>query len=223
MAWNEEFQVAAVGAVFAGLGYFGKMVMDWRQERRKERAELIAQLHALQSLLKASGALFTIQHEQVEALMVLLKQNHLEEYNEGDGYDETLTRCYPVMNTDERERHEVIRAYSEFSMRKVNQGLSEWCAADRMFKSAVARTSRRRELARELFALEIHLTLWHAKYESWIPGHPERGLVYLADVKKHGLGFPREAREERNGLTVLRLGVEAEVAGALQELATRWK
>jgi hypothetical protein len=76
-------------------------------------------------------------------------------------------------------------------------------------------SSRKRELAEELFALEIHLTLWHAKFESWIPGHPEHALVYLDDEKAHGLGFPtpREGSDR-----VAMLGVDAEVSRALKEL-----
>jgi hypothetical protein len=36
----------------------------------------------------------------------------------------------------------------------------------------------------------LHLRLWHAKYEAWIPGHPRHALVYLADEEQHGIGFP---------------------------------
>jgi len=39
--------------------------------------------------------------------------------------------------------------------------------------------------------LQAHLLLWLAKYEIWIPASPEHALVYLADEKEHGVGFPR--------------------------------
>ena len=112
MAWIEEFQVTVVGsavtAAFAALAYAGNSVMERRQEKRKERAGLIAQLQGLAALLDASGALFRLQQE--------------------------------------RERHGVIRAYTEHSMRKINQVLSEWGSADRAFKSEIVATSRQREL-----------------------------------------------------------------------------
>ncbi len=226
MAWIEEFQVAVVGsavtAAFAALAYLGNSVMERRQEKRKERAGLIAQLQGLAALLDASGALFRLQQEQVQALMRLLEKNHAKEIAGSEGYDEAMARCYLVMTEAERERHGVIRAYTEYSMRKINQVLSEWCSADRAFKSEIVATSRQRELAQELFALEIHLTLWHAKFESWIPGHPERALVYLDDEKKHGLGFPNAREVHIDGKVVLRPGVEAEVRGALAELREKW-
>ena len=39
--------------------------------------------------------------------------------------------------------------------------------------------------------------LWHAKYEAWIPNHPEHALVYMADEKHHGLGFPGAIYQRR--------------------------
>lgn len=226
MAWIEEFQVALVGsavtAAFAALAYAGNSVMERRQQKRKERAGLIAQLQGLAALLDASGALFRLQQEQVQALLRLLEKNHAKEVRGSEGYDEAMARCYLVMTDQERERHGVIRAYTEHSMRRINQVLSEWCSADRAFKSELVATRRRRELAQELFALEIHLTLWHAKFESWIPGHPERALVYLDDEKKHGLGFPNAREADVAGRVILRPGVEAEVQAALAELRKKW-
>lgn len=48
------------------------------------------------------------------------------------------------------------------------------------------------ELAVQLKALEAHLLLWNAKYEVWMNNTPEHALVYLADEKKHGFGFPNK-------------------------------
>jgi hypothetical protein len=45
--------------------------------------------------------------------------------------------------------------------------------------------------ASELRTLESHLRLWEAKYQEWIPEHPEHALVYLADEEAHGIGFPK--------------------------------
>jgi hypothetical protein len=186
----------------------------------------MAQLQNLESLLKATGALFQLQQAQVKSLMEMLKQNHPKEFSGNEGYEDAMARCYSVMNDKERELHGIIRAYTEHSLRKVNQAMSDWCSADKYFKTRVAPSGRKRELAEELFALEIHLTLWHAKYESWIPDHPEHALVYLDDEKAHGLGFPNK-RHVRNARksdeAVEKLGVEEEVARALDELQKKWK
>ena len=48
--------------------------------------------------------------------------------------------------------------------------------------------------------------MWLAKYEAWIPGHPEHALVYVNDEQKHGVGFPRE--------------LDAALADRLKELLT---
>ena len=75
-------------------------------------------------------------------------------------------------------------------MRSINLAVSEWLKSDVLFKTGVVESQRNRRLAESLFALEIHLLLWHAKYEAWIPNHPEHALVYMVDEKQHGLGFP---------------------------------
>jgi hypothetical protein len=223
MAWPVEVQVAVIGAAVAGLGYISKSIVEWWQKKRNERAGIIAQLQTLDSLLKAARALFVLQQEQVKSLWALLKENHPKELSSSEGYDDAMARCYPVMNDKEQELHEIIRAYTEYSLRKINQAMSDWCNVDKVFKAAVAPSSRKSELAQELFSLEIHLMLWHAKYESWIPSHPERALVYLADEKEHGLGFPNEREVKEGSELVKKRGIEAEVASALKELQHKWQ
>ncbi len=221
MAWTENLQVAAVGAAFAVAGYVGKSVVDWWQEKRKKRSGTIAELQNLESLLKASDALFKLQQEQAKNLTAMLKKNHPKEFDGNEGYDDAMTRCYSVMNSQERELHGIIRAYTEHSLRKVNQAMSDWCSADKAFKTGIMPSTRKRELAEELFALEIHLMLWHAKYESWIPNCLEHAMVYLDDEKKHGLGFPKRRfvrNPRKSDEAVENLGVDEEVARALEEL-----
>jgi hypothetical protein len=209
MAWTENLQVAAVGAAFAVAGYAGKSVVDWWQEKRKERAGIIAKLQGLESLLKASRALFLLQQEQVKRLMKLLETNHPEQFRGRDGYDDAMARCHGVLNDEERALHGIIRAYTEHSLRAVNQAVSDWLKADASFKTGGVPSKQRQKLAELLFALELHLMLWHAKYASWIPGHPEHALVYMADEQSHGLGFPG--------------GLDEAVAEALKELRLKWK
>ena len=46
------------------------------------------------------------------------------------------------------------------------------------------------KLGQQLNTLDAHLLLWLAKYETWIPEHPDNALVYLADEEQHGVPFP---------------------------------
>src|SRR5262245_1078748 len=218
MPWPTEVQVAVIGAAAAALGYVGKSVVEWGQAKRKEHASTIAQLQQLDSLLKAAHALYIIQQAQAKRLMADLRANHPQEYLGSKGYDKTMERCYDVMSKKERELHRIIRAYTEHSLRKVNQAMSDWCGADEVFKTGLAPSSRKRELADRLFALEIHLMLWHAKYESWIPNHDKHALVYLNDEEKHGLGFPkRKVRKDKGGEALKVPGKGEEVSHGLEE------
>jgi hypothetical protein len=44
MTWPVEILVAVIGAIFAAIGYMIKSVIDWWQNRQKERAQTLAQL-----------------------------------------------------------------------------------------------------------------------------------------------------------------------------------
>src|SRR5262245_22619771 len=54
-------------------------------------------------------------------------------------------------------------------------------------------------LSQLISRLEVHLLLWRANYEIWIPDnikHNERHcLVFLADEAEHGVGFPHGIEE----------------------------
>ena len=224
MFQHVEVQVALITAFLAGLGYIVKSIFDWYQNRRKERARTIGQLQRLQSLLNAARATFEIQQEQVLRLRGLLEKNHPNEFKNGSGYEETMTGLFSEFNPEERESHSIIRAYTQYSLRKVNLEITDWLKADELFKTGVVKSTRRKELADNLFALEMHLLLWHAKYEAWIPNQIEHALVYMNDEKEHGLGFPRERVRKRllsDGKTeesTLVDSVETDLAMVLDEL-----
>jgi len=214
---------ALIGAVFAVAGYVGKMLIDQRKEKRARRDKILLQLRSLRSLLHATAVLFSHQKDQVGRLENLLENSHPAEYGRGGPHEDVMTCCYPVMNAQERDLHGIIRSTTQYSLRGLNQAISKWLEEDTNFKPGAIASSRSRELAKQLFALEIHLLLWHAKYESWIPNHPEHALVYLADENEHGLGFPRTHVKEVSGRTVQVPGVEEEVEMALIELRAKWK
>jgi hypothetical protein len=220
MAWPVQIQVSVIGAVFAVAGYMLKSVIDWWQRKRKERAQTIAELQRLQSLLNGAWTVYSLQQDKVRDLMPLLAKNHPEEYRAGVGYEDKMAGCYTAFTDEEKKKHSIIRAYTQHSLRSVNLALSEWLRSDGLFKTGVVASRRRKQLAENLFALEMHLLLWHAKYESWIPDQPKHALVYMDDEEHHGLGFPKD-RVEKDSLWVE--SVDKDVAAVLKELRGKWK
>src|SRR2546427_2817045 len=216
--WIRTLLVAAVSALAA---YGWKSWIEGRDRKRKERASTIGRLQDLKSLLDTSRKLFQIQQGQVKLLMDLLKHNHPAEYAKGQGYDERMARCYELLNDEEKARHGIIRAYTEHSMRRVNEAIQRWLDDDKQFKTGQVQSRRQEQLADSLRELEMHLLLWGAKFEYWIPNNPEHALVYMADEKAHGLGFPRDRLIEVDGRKSG--GVDTEVTRVLDELRPRQK
>ncbi len=213
--WIRTLLVAAVSAVAA---YGWKSWIESRERKRKERATTISRLQELRSLLDTSGYLFSMQQVQVKRLMELLRKNHPAEYCKGNGYDERITHCFKHLDDEEKSLHGIIRAYTEYSMRRVNEALQRWLEADTLFKTGQVRSSRRQALADRLRELEMHLLLWHAKFEYWLPVNPAHALVYMEDEKAHGLGFPNDRVIERDGKKERVDGIETEVKRVLVEL-----
>jgi hypothetical protein len=186
---------AVVGAVFAGAGYAWKSLVEWRRRRWQERIGKIVRLQEMKVLLDISGKIFRVQLEQVQRLREMLEENHSGEFNRGQGYEDNMVRCYDSFSAEEKDLHGIIRFYTQHALRGVNQAMSEWLKQDTLFKTGIVTSRQQEELAERLRGLEIHLMLWHAKYEYWIPDNSRHALVYLADEQKHGLGFPRGIEE----------------------------
>lgn len=213
--WIRTLLIAAVSALAA---YTWKSWLENRERKRKERASIISKLQELKSLLDTSGYLFSIQQGQVQRLMESLQHNHPTEYAKAEGYDAIVTRCFPKLNDDEKALHGIIRAYTEHSMRRVNEALQRWLDTDEQFKTGRVQSSRRQALADRLRELEMHLLLWQAKLEYWLPANPAHALVYMEDENAHGLGFPRDRTLERDGKREHIPGVDSEVSRVLAEL-----
>ena len=99
------------------------------------------------------------------------------------------------MTPAERALYEMVRAITIHTVRPINRSLLKWLKADTEFRIRSADSSPRGELAGYLQKLEVHLILWEAKYQIWIPKHPEQALVYLADEERHGVEFPKRGVE----------------------------
>jgi len=216
--WIRTLLVAAVSAVAA---YGWKSWIENRERKRKERAGTISRLQELKSLLDTSRHLFLMQQAQVQRLMESLRHNHAAEYAKGEGYDERMASCFGQLNDDEKALHGIIRAYTEHSMRRVNEAMQRWLDTDDQFKTGRVQSERRQALADRLRELEMHLLLWQAKLEYWLPANPGHALVYMEDEKAHGLGFPGDRVLERDGKKYQIDGVDTEVSRVLAELEKR--
>jgi hypothetical protein len=144
------------------------------------RAARLASLAELSSLLRAGWVSFIIQNEHAQRLVGT--------YGDGQGavasvaekgYEQAITDAFPNFNAGQRELHNIIRGITIHALRQINLGLLEWVKKDAIFEGLSSRPGVVGELARKLSVLEAHLFLWHAKYEIWIPSHPEHALVYL--------------------------------------------
>jgi hypothetical protein len=190
--------VTLAGAVLAALGYVGKQLADFVTAQIATRRVRRARLLRLYSLLRTGRVIFEVQNDLTRELLGEISQNHAEasspELAEA-GFDEIFAHLYANFTAAERNLHSVIRGQTINAMRSVNTELSTWLSDDDFYKifTGSARgieAQRRAQLAKLLGDLEVHLRPWHAKYETWIVGHPEHALVYLADEERHGPGFP---------------------------------
>ena len=116
--------------------------------------------------------------------------------NERIGYERQFSIAYSKMTEDERELHTIIRSYTMNTFAPLNKQLLEWLRSDTYFKGMPWRKGAYSVVAKRLTELEAHLLLWEAKYTVWIPDYPEHSLVYLADEEEHGIGFPKNIKED---------------------------
>jgi hypothetical protein len=131
-----------------------------------------------------------IQHELRSRLDALIAKNQPNLPNEG-GVEKRFTAAYKKFSPTEKELHSLIQSITVHSLKPTNEAMAKWLKNDTYFKAQRLDDSLSGRLASQLFDLEAHLLLWSAKYEAWIPGHPEHALVYLADEERHGVGFPK--------------------------------
>ena len=190
--------VTLAGAVLAALGYVGKQLVDLVTAHIAARRRRRARLLRLYSLLRTGRVIFVLQNELTRSLLETLQQNHPEASSPElarAGFEEIFSHFYPNFTAAERNLHSIIRGQTINAMHSINTELSAWLIDDDFYKvfTGSARgkeTQNRAKLAELLGDLEVHLRLWHAKYETWIIDHPEHALVYLDDEERHGPGFP---------------------------------
>lgn len=175
-------------------------VREWRADQEQSRARL----HQLQALLHASHIAFDVQNERAQRLAQRLRSHHADELVDEPGFERLFTAFYDRFDPDERDLHDVVRAYTEHGLRPLNAAMLTWLRNDVEHRTIRGKTGDERELSALLNRLDAHLLLWLAKYEAWIPTRPDHALVYMADEEDHGLDFPK--------------GIEATLAKVLSRL-----
>ena len=182
---------AIIGAVFAVLGFFGKVLFDFVRARRVEKHSQRSELFKLVDLLEESHSIYRSQNYQARRLRKLLQENHPEETKGIKGFDELFYQLHHFFNDEERELQSLIRSTTMHSLHRVNEELRSWLDRNGYFRRRYEGNMDLDELGTQLRLLNDHLNQWFDKYNTWIPNDEHRSLVYLADEKKHGIGFPK--------------------------------
>ena len=184
------WQPALLGALIAALGYLGKLVTDFIREWLSTTRKRQARLAELLALLRAGDVTFLVQKDIRDRLRGLIFVRSPELRSERLGFDRLFSIAYPNMAPEELRLHSLVRAYTFHTLKPLNDKLLDWLRSDEHFRGLSSSDHRYGELAVYLPRLEVHLLLWRAKYEQWIPTGPDHCLVYLADEESHGVGFP---------------------------------
>jgi hypothetical protein len=182
---------AVLGAVLAVLGYVGTQFVQWLGRLRGEERARRAKLAELLALIRAGDAAWKVQCENRDRLVKMITEREPALSTTVLGFDQLLAVAHSTMTREERDLHDVVRAITVHTFHPLNQALLQWLQADTEFRVRPPDQTSRGRLSKYLADLEAHLLLWEAKYRVWIPDHPERALVYLADEESHGIGFPK--------------------------------
>jgi hypothetical protein len=182
-------------AGIAALAFVLRSFIDWIAQIRERHRQRRSSLVQLRSLLRVAKVGFQTQNKQVRELCKRVIARDANAPSQEEGYESFLSRAYRLMDADEKNLHSIVRGYTDHVLKPANAALLKWINDDSYFKSQTGDGSAGK-LARSLAALEIHLLMWHAKYEVWIPTNPTHALVYLDDESEHGIGFPHGIDEQ---------------------------
>jgi len=178
--------LAAAGLV---LGYVYKPRAGKREKARRDREKQCDQLRALEVMLGESRTIFVDQNARARALMKRLRAR-LPDRVTPDGFEANFRRLHADFDDDERELFDLLRGTTTSSLHSVNSRMRDWLQANMWARDAG--NAELADLPAELDHLQRHLDGWLDKYNAMVPQNPTVALVYMADEKKHGLGFPRD-------------------------------
>lgn len=179
--------------------------LDWRgvTASQSEAAGTRAALLELQSLLGESKRALNEQKRLRSDLARTLQANRPAETLDFDGQDDLFSQLYPAMSRAERDRFEDVRN-STAAIHDVNVRILDWVASHPIASLYLQPTPAGERLAREVEALKSHLNFWMRRYERVFEKDETRALVFMADEKRRGPGWP--------------FGLEPAVRAAIREL-----
>lgn len=198
----EWLGAALIAAVFGLLGFFGRKLLDILEERRKRKRKAIQQLEKLERTLDEAKSVFENQNYLARRLMLLLQSQYADQIPAEVGYDETFYQLYDFMEDEQRELFDLIRGTTINSMHRLNEELSRWASKNSARQLAGKSSPEVDQLDTQLDQLRKHLNGWFDKYEAVFKTSERRSLVYMADEKQHGLGFPGGLGQALNALLV---------------------
>jgi len=172
---------------------------------RADNAEALRELRTFQSLLAESWALFLSHNAQRGRLFEMVITNRRGRVPDFEGYDDLFYKLHDEMSAEETELFRIVRGNTRRGTHRMNGRILEWVEAHPVAALLPERTAAVAELEAQVLALKVHLEEWFAKYEDTFLPDEKRTLVYLADEKKHGKGWPKE--------------LDGAVAGAIAELS----
>ena len=178
--------------------------VDWTAETRADApgvlpaapadtSEALRELRAFQGLLDESWALFLSHNAQRGRLTDMILANHRDAWPFlEEGYDALFYKMHDDLNQEEVELFRIVRGNTKRGTHRMNQRILDWVEAHPIPTLLPQRTAAVAELEAQVLALKLHLEEWFAKYEETFLPDEKRTLVYLADEKKHGKGWPKE-------------------------------
>jgi hypothetical protein len=185
---DPSLTAALVAGALAALGYAGRSAYREFRSYRTSRAKREVRLLQLSSLLRSSKDAFGSQVTQCRLLMDLLVQR-LADVDVSQGYDHLFYTQFSHFTSTEREKFDIIRGITQFALRPLNREMLAWLDADVDYRTELSAAGTPGKLAESLNILASHLTLWLAQYEVSM-SDPRHALVFLADEKHSGIGFP---------------------------------
>jgi hypothetical protein len=178
------------GGVVAALGYVGRLLIETWRAGQKAKALRITRLFQLQALLLASRTAFKVQRDLADRLAERIGAQQGAVLPAGSGLERRFAQLHATFDAESIDLHSVIRGYTQHALKPLNSAMLDWLRADTDYRTAPGESGAEVTLASRLNQLELHILLWLAKYEVWIPDRLDHALVYLDDEEEHGLRFP---------------------------------
>lgn len=186
----------------------------WRVVRRQVatrpppevRAEALKALRALDDLLVESKSALNEQVRLRSRLIALIRGNRPGQVLDFEGQDDLFYQLSAAgeLNTAEKDRFGDVRL-STMVIREVDVRLLDWVRAHPIADLYPVMTPTGERLGKQLDALKNHLNYWLKRYDNAFAHDEHRALVFMADEKQRGPGWPH--------------GLSPAVKAAIRELA----